>query len=194
MPFDPRIHHRRSIRKRGYDYAFPGWYFITVCTEGKDHTFGSVIEWQMRLNEAGRMVADFWNYMPQRFSGMVLDEFVVMPNHFHAIFQIAPRVVGAPVVGAPDRAGINSAPTGRHRAGTSPAPTVGNIVGTFKSLTANEYLRGVKGFGWRRLPKGLWQRNYYERIIRNERELVAMRAYIRENPARWDTDPENFMP
>lgn len=191
MRYDPKIHDRRSIRKREYDYSFPGWYFVTICTEGKDDAFGSVTEWQVHLNETGQMVADAWKRMPQRFPRMILDEFVVMPSHFHGIFQIvatprAKAIVGAPLVGAP--VGAGAGPTW---AGTSPAPTVGDIVGAFKSLTANEYLRGVRQFGWRRMPQGLWQRNYYEHIIRNERDLEATRAYIRENPARWDTDPEN---
>jgi REP element-mobilizing transposase RayT len=206
MRYDPKVHHRRSIRKRGYDYSYPGWYFITLCTEGKEHTFGSVVEWRMKLNEPGRMVENLWNFMPQRFPGIILDEFVAMPNHFHAIFQIAPPTAGAPLLGAQGGQSIVGAPLvgaqrgqsivgaplvgAPTRAGTSPAPTVGEIVGAFKSLTANEYFRNVQLFGWKTLPKGLWQRNFYEHIIRNDRELEAMRAYIRENPARWDSDPE----
>jgi putative transposase len=185
MRYDAKIHHRRSIRKHGYDYSFPGWYFVTLCTEGKDYTFGCIMEWQMQLNDAGRMVADEWKRMPERFPEFVLDEFVVMPNHFHAIFQIAAPLPGKTIVGAP----LVGAQT---RASTRPAPTVGDIVGAFKSLTANQYLRRVQQFAWRPVPKGLWQRNYYEHIIRNERELEATRAYIRENPARWDSDPENL--
>jgi REP-associated tyrosine transposase len=175
MRNDSEIHHRRSIRKRGYDYSFPGWYFFTVCTDGKYHAFGAVVDWELHLNDAGRMVAEMWKRTPERFPEVVLDEFVVMPNHFHAIFQL----VGAPLVGA------------LPGAGTRPAPTVGDIVGAFKSLTANQNLRAVEEFSWHRMPKKLWQRNYFERILRNQRELEATRAYIRENPARWDTDPEN---
>lgn len=175
MPYDPKIHHRRSIRKRGYDYSFPGWYFITVCTQGKECVFGAVTEWGTKLNDAGRLLAGVWKHLPQRFPQMVPDESVVMPNHFHALFQI----VGAPLVGA------------QKRAGTRPAPTVGQVVGAFKSVTANRYLRGVQHDQWHPMPSGLWQRNYYEHIIRNERDLEITRAYIRQNPARWNTDPEN---
>ena len=78
------------------------------------------------------------------------------------------------------------------RAGTSPAPTVGQIVGTYKSLTANQYLQGGRQSAWLSMPEGLWQRNYYEHIIRNDRELEITRVYVRENPARWDTDQENI--
>jgi REP-associated tyrosine transposase len=176
MPYNSQTHHRRSIRKRGYDYSHPGWYFITLSTEGKQHAFGAVIEWRMELSEPGRMVGRFWKSMPQRFPGISLDEFIVMPNHFHAIFQIRARHVGAPLVGA--------------HSGTKPHPSVGAIVGAFKSLTASEYLRNAQVSGWKNLPEGLWQRNFYERIIRHNRELEDIRGYIRENPAQWDTDPE----
>ena len=79
------------------------------------------------------------------------------------------------------------------RADTRPAPTQGlrNIVGAFKSITTNEYIRGVKQHGWTPFPGKIWQRNYYEHIVRNEKELIRIRAYIRNNPAQWDTDKEN---
>ena len=198
MPYDSQTHHRRSIRKRGYDYALPGWYFVTLCTEGKKHAFGCIIEWCMELNDAGRMVADVWKRLPLRFPTLIVDEFVVMPNHFHAIFQLAgappsPRS-GQALVGARGGDNVGAPLVGalRKRAGTSPAPTVGQIVGTYKSLTANQYLQGGRQSAWLSMPEGLWQRNYYEHIIRNDRELEITRVYVRENPARWDTDQENI--
>jgi REP element-mobilizing transposase RayT len=175
MQYDPEIHRRRSIRLRGYDYSQAGAYYVTVCTRGKVHLFGQVVEGEMALNDAGRMVRSAWEHMPRQFPTFELDGYVVMPNHFHAVI----RIVGAPLVGAPNRAG------------TRPAPTVGDIVGAFKSITTDEFLRGVRESGWSPLNGALWQRNYYEHIIRDDDELNKIREYVATNPVRWDTDLEN---
>ena len=110
-----------------------------------------------------------------------------MPNHFHGII----RIVGAPLVGAPDAAGA------LRGAATRGAPTLGEMVGTFKSISTDEYIRGVRAQGWPRFSGKLWQRNFYEHIIRNEVELERIRAHIRRNPQRWEIDrcnPECAVP
>lgn len=199
MAFEPEKHHRRSIRLRGYDYARPGEYFVTVCTAGKEKLFGEVVEGEMVLKEVGKMVQGAWKQMPRRFSSIELDEFVVMPNHFHAIVRIRGARekaevahVGAPLAGAQKRAGARPAPTeGSKGAAKRAAPTVGDVIGAFKSVTTDESIRGDRESGWRRIRGKLWQRNYYEHIIRGRRELDIIREYIRTNPVRWSTDPEN---
>ena len=372
MPYDPNRHHRRSIRLKGYDYSQAGAYFITICTQDRACLFGKVVNGEMRLNDAGRMVLAEWNMLPERFPHVVLDAFVVMPNHVHGIVVItnpatddtattAPTIVGtglvpvpnagtmgavpnagtmgavpnagtmgaapdagtmgaAPNAGAmgaapnagtmgaapddgtmgavpdagtmgaapnagtmgaapdartmgaapnagtmgaaPDDGAMGAAPdTGMMGAapndgmmGAAPdagattrvaptavtivgtglvpvpddgativgtglvpvpddgattrvaptvgdivaptvgdivAPTVGDIVGAFKSRVTVEYIRGVKTSGWPPFRGRLWQRNYYEHIIRNERALNAIRQYIIENPRRWQMDREN---
>jgi REP element-mobilizing transposase RayT len=171
MPYDPNRHHRRSIRLKGYDYSQAGAYFITLCTQDRACLFGRVMNGEMRLNDAGRMVLAEWNRLPERFPQVVVDAFVVMPNHVHGILVITDP---APTVGATTRV----------------APTVGNIIGAFKSRVTVEYIRGVKTPGWPPFRGRLWQRNYYEHIIRNERALNAIRQYIMENPRRWHRDRE----
>ena len=182
MCYDPERHHRRSIRLKEYDYTQPGAYFVTICTQNRLFLFGDVVEGRMLLNDAGLMVQTVWEGLPRRFPNVQLDAYVVMPNHFHAIVIIVDvhPPVGAPLVGA------------QKGAGTRPAPTLGYIVGAFKSMTTNEYIRGVRQFRWTPFPGRLWQRNYYEHIIRNEGELNRIRGYIVNNPPRWHLDRENL--
>jgi len=227
MPYDPNRHHRRSIRLKGYDYSQAGAYFITICTQDRACLFGKVVNGEMRLNDAGRMVLAEWNMLPERFPHVVLDAFVVMPNHVHGIVVItnpatddtattAPTIVGTGLVpvpnagtmGAVPNAGAMGAAPNAGTMGAAPdagmmgavpddgattrvAPTVGDIVGAFKSRVTVEYIRGVKTSGWPPFRGRLWQRNYYEHIIRNERALNAIRQYIIENPRRWQMDREN---
>lgn len=163
-------------------------YYVTICAQNKMHWFGQVADGRMNLNDFGKMVDSIWAVMPREFPIMELDEWMVMPNDFHAIFHF----VGAPLVGALRE--TNIAPTTK-RAGTRPAPTghaptVGEVVGAFKSFTTDEYIRGVHQHGWKRFDGKIWQRDFYDHIIHNGDELDIIRDYIRTNPQRWDTDPE----
>ena len=186
---------RRSLRLQGYDYAQPGAYFVTICTQHRRCLFGKVTDETMRLNAAGELAAAMWNALPNRFAQIDLDAFVVMPNHIHGILIISDDVVGAPLVGARDaRAATRAAPTvGARdaRAATRAAPTVGVVVGAFKSAFAVEYIRGAKKGRWTAFDRRVWQRNYYEHVIRNEPDLTRVRRYIVENPLQWAFDREN---
>lgn len=173
------IQHRRSIRLKKYDYRSKGVYFVTICAQEKRCLFGEIVDDKMTLSEAGRVMENAWNELPRRFNHIELDTHVIMPNHIHGIIPI----VGAPLVGARNRAGTRPAPT--------PAPSLGDIVGAFKSITTNEYINGVKQHGWPPFPGKLWQRNYYEHIVRNDDELNAVREYIVGNPLKWAMDREN---
>jgi putative transposase len=191
--YDPNRHHRCSIRWKGYDYSQPGAYFVTICTQHRECLFGAIADGEMTLNEAGQMIEMEWGQLPERFPMIELDAHIVMPNHFHGIIVI----VGAGLVPAldgattPDGATTRDGVTTRDGATTRVAPTVGGIVGAFKSLTTNAYIRGVRESGWPPFDKRLWQRNYYERVIRDEQELNAVRQYIHNNPAQWKMDAEN---
>ncbi len=211
MAFAPDSHRRRSIRLRGYDYAGPGAYFVTLCVQGRECLFGAVRDGEMVPNEAGRMVEAVWRQLPMRFSHTALDVFVVMPNHFHGILTINAPVGAQPEGAQPEGAqpfrsstslvGGGSSEKTMHlqadngqRAGTRPAPTVGDIIGAFKSLTTNAYIDAVRENAWPPFVGRLWQRNYYERVIRDERELALARQYIADNPTNWPTDKENPTP
>ncbi len=152
--------------------------------------FGEIKNGGVESNPAGRMVQKVWGELPGRFPDIELDEFIIMPNHIHGIIVI----VGAPLVGA--RGG--GADGDKNRADTRPAPTnakptLGDIVCAFKSLTTDQYILGVENQNWPPFPGRLWQRNYYEHIIRDEDSLNKIREYIIQNPARWEYDRDNIV-
>jgi putative transposase len=188
--YDPAKHHRRSIRLKEYDYTQAGAYFVTVCTQGQACLFGEVVDGEMRVNYAGRMVIAEWEMLPKRFPNVVLDAFVVMPNHVHGILVITdviPVGAGSPCpyrITAQTPAGVETA----LGAETAPlrGPTLGNVVAYFKYQTTKA-INAV-----RQTPSvRLWQRNYYEHIIRNETSLHRIREYIANNPLQWALDREN---
>jgi len=183
MIHEPVQRRRRSLRLNGYDYAQAGAYFITLCTQDRACLFGQVVDGAMRLNDAGEFATRLWHDMPIRFSGLDVDAFVVMPNHIHGILVLSDNAatVGAPLVGALDK----------NKAATRAAPTIGDIVGGFKSSFTVEYIRGVRNDRLPQFDRRVWQRNYYEHIIRDEPELTRARRYIEENPLRWEFDQEN---
>jgi len=185
MTYNPAIHHRHSIRLKGYDYSQAGLYFITICTQNRACLFGNIENGKMILNNAGRMVESEWLKLPQRFKNIALHEFVVMPNHFHAILEI----VGATLVVAQNKNGQPQgiAPTESETI-IARGRTIGNLVGAFKSITTNEYIRAVKNLGWIPFDGKLWQRNYYEHIIRDEPSYLKISNYIIANPANWGMD------
>ena len=171
---DPNNHHRHSIRLPGYDTSQAGAYFVTMVTQGRACLFGEVVEGEMRLNPPGQMVERWWYELNNKFPTVALGEFVVMPNHFHGVIIIN----NDPVDGAEKQ--------GAHTG--APLPT---IIQWFKTMTTNEYIRGVKQLGWEPFAGKLWQRNYYEHIIRNDAELERIDIYITNNPANWQADDEN---
>ncbi|GBC99978.1 hypothetical protein HRbin17_02511 [bacterium HR17] len=183
MRYDPEKHHRRSIRLKGYDYSREGAYFVTICTQDRLCLFGEVVEGEMRLNDAGQMVERWWVELNRKFPGVRTDEYIIMPNHFHGIIVI----VGAdPCVCHDDEMVAHANQMGTHAG--APLP---KIIQWFKTMTTNEYIRGVKQSGWTPFRRRLWQRNYYEHIIRNEDSLNRIRHYIATNPLRWHLDREN---
>lgn len=190
--YNPHIHHRKSIRLKGYDYLQAGLYFITICVQNRECLFGEVQNGKMVLNDAGKMVENEWLKLPERFKNIKLHEYVVMPNHFHAIMEI----VGATLVVAPNDVVAPNTPDAANDIGatTRVAPTgktVGDMVGAFQSIVTVEYIRGVKTLGWPSFNRKLWQRNYWENIIRNEQSYNRISEYIKNNPKNWEEDKLN---
>lgn len=177
--YNPRIHHRRSIWLKGYDYSCPGLYFITICVQNRTCLFGHIENGKMILNHAGQLVENEWLKIPQRFTNVQLHQYVVMPNHFHAILQIVtnPPVRATLVVAHDDMV----APTGKNN-------TLGDVVGAFQSIVTVEYIRGVKNLEWKPFNGKLWQRNYWEHIIRNDNSYQRISNYIQNNPLNWMDD------
>jgi REP element-mobilizing transposase RayT len=207
MPCGPGKQRRRSIRLTGYDYAQPGACFVTICTQDREPLFGKVEDGRLRLNPAGEMVWRWWHELSNKYPVVRTDAAVVMPNHFHGIIVIGGQPekrqpeTGQPRRAAPpdDGASVGATLCGRPRpgddvaAGATPRdrPALGEIVGWFKTMTTNEYIRGVKQRGWPPFPGRVWQRNYYEHIVRDRDSLDRIRNYILTNPERWAWDREN---
>jgi len=199
MPFDGEKHHRRSIRLKGFDYTQGNVFFVTICSYQKECIFGSILNGRMVLNENGKCVEKAWLETLARRPAIELDEFVIMPNHFHGIIRIldqrrgtacrAPNACQASGFEIPSRTmgTARYAPTepkceqfGRPVSGSLPT-----IIRSFKS-SAGKYVNKVRDS----LGTPVWQRNYYEHIIRNDDELQKIREYIRWNPENWQSDEE----
>ena len=186
MTFNSHLRRRRSIRLQGYDYSQAGAYFITICTQNRECMFGEIVGRKMALNHAGNMIQTVWDEIPIHYAGIETDEFVAMPNHIHGIIIIVgatPR--GCPSIGQPR--GV--APT--DTAGNTETLSLGDMVHRFKTMTTKRYADGVKQNGWSPFPGRLWQRNYWEHIVRNEMELNRIREYIHTNPTQWESDRLN---
>jgi putative transposase len=208
MKFDPQKHHRRSIRLKGYDYTQPGAYFVTMVTHQREDLFGEIIEGEMRLNWTGKLVKREWERLANRFPNIELDEFIVMPNHVHGIILIIDPGRGtagkyenddqessrrAPTNQNDDQTIYPRAPTLSRRAPTNheqfgkPVPgSIPTIIRSFKSAVSLRVNRSRNSPG-----APIWQRNYFERVVRNQNELERIRAYIHHNPSQWVDDPEN---
>jgi len=193
MKFDPKIHHRRSIRLKGYDYRQAGGYFVTMVTQGRDALFGEVVNGEMILNDAGEMIVRWWLELPNKFPNVNVDIFVVMPNHFHGIIFIiddADNSANAePISVVGDD--LRVVPQGEHAGSPRQNAPLSQMIQWFKTMTTNEYIRGVKNLGWKPFNGKVWQRDYYEHIIRNQSAADRIARYIESNPARWNEDKEN---
>ena len=174
---------RHSIRIPGYDYSEVGPYFITICTHQRKTLLGEIKDQEIVLSEAGGMVHQSWQDLPQRFPGVVLDAFVVMPNHVHGVLGLVGAGLALPEAGA-----ASSAPTADGALAVKKV-TLPAIVRTFKSLSAIHVNRALSRQG-----QPFWQRNYYEHVIRDEKSLDRVREYILHNPLRWALDAENPRP
>jgi len=185
--YNPNIHNRHSIRLKGYDYSKAGLYFITICVKDRDCLFGKIINGKINLNDAGIMIENEWLKIPDRFPNVQLHQHVIMPNHFHAIMEIS---VGATLVVAQETPVAQETDTDVKKGTTikRATVTVGNIIGAFQSIVTVEYIRGVEKHNWRQFKGKLWQRNYYEHIIRNEHSYQHIADYIINNPRNWKQD------
>jgi REP element-mobilizing transposase RayT len=184
-PFDPDRFHRRSVRLKDYDYRSEGAYFITLCTHQRECLFGTIVDDKLHLSDLGQIIFDCWLTLPTHHS-VELDEFIVMPNHLHAIIVLTTaNSVGAGRA-SPSLTSLplpNNAPIPQN----APSGSLGTIIGSFKSAA-------TKQINIRRNTPGspLWQRSFYDQIIRDEIALNRIRQYIIDNPANWNTDSENL--
>ena len=158
--FSKDVHHRQSIRLRGYDYSQPGHYFLTLCSHQKRAVFGDIRQQQIQLNFCGDIAKENWLKISELHSSVKLHEFVIMPNHMHCIIEITPPAAGC----------INSV-------------TLGKLVRGYKASVTSAIRKQTQNQVY-----AVWQRNYYEHIIRNEASFWAITQYIRDNPKKWQED------
>ncbi len=170
----PTKHHRRSIRIPGYDYTSEGWYFVTICLQDKRCLFGNVRGNKMILNNIGLIVEMEWKRTAQLRQNIILDEYIIMPNHIHGIIVLNNKHDG--------RGTMHRAPT-MEQFGKPVPGSIPTIIRSFKSAVTKNINK------IRNTPEvPVWQRNYYEHIIRDENDLNRIRTYIHDNPLKWTED------
>jgi putative transposase len=169
MSYNPNTHHRRSIRLKDYDYALPGAYFVTILTDQRQCMFGEIVNGVMQCNKLGQIADWEWARLKTRFSFIKEEAFIVMPNHVHGI-----------VVIDPDRNIPN--PTRSSHFSKITAHSLGTIIRSYKATVAYR-IKCIE-----KTVDKVWHRNYYERVIRNEKELERIRQYIASNPISWEID------
>lgn len=150
---------RGSIRLKGWDYSSKGYYFVTICLQKRINLFGEIIENRIILNPVGKLVDNKWKEIPKHYLGIEIDEYCVMPDHIHGILVCKGEM-------------------------RQPRFSVAEIIQRYKILTTNLYIGAIKSDNWLRFEKRLWQRDYWERIIRDQSELQRIREYIRLNPKK----------
>lgn len=206
MKFDPQKHHRRSIRLPEYNYTKTGAYFVTICTDQRECLLGEIANGSMCLNDIGIIVQACWNNLPHHFTNVLLDSFVIMPNHLHGIIVIHNDCRGEALVQTnqnsnPEISTQVLRPPSRQPQGTKPG-SLGAIIQNFKSVSTRKInrqkakhsntnsIKDSNAYDGMLRPY-VWQRNYYEHIIRDEESWNHIREYIAENPVRWSQDREN---
>jgi putative transposase len=185
--FDPNKHHRKSIRLQGYDYSQAGAYFVTIVTHQRECLFGKITNEEMLLNDFGKIADECWRAIPEHFLNVELGAYVIMPNHVHGVVVICDDKFPSNS-GSGDDVGRGAAllrPYDRndHKINVKPG-SLGVIVRSYKSAVSYRINKEYNA-------TGIWQRNYYEHIIRNADEANRIHLYIEANPAQWDTDDEN---
>ena len=189
MPYNPNIHHRKSIRLKGYDYSQAGLYYITICVKDRRCLFGNIENREMILNDAGRIANECWLNIPEHFPNVVLHEHVIMPNHVHGIIELVGANNHSPEMDLPesfcDEMGAKNVSNEMGAKNVSPlrspSKTVGSIVRGYK-IGVTKWFRSNGNMG------NIWQRNYWEHIIRDDQSYQRISGYIIDNPKNWDND------
>jgi REP-associated tyrosine transposase len=192
---------RKNMRLPAYDYSCAGLFFITIAVQNRLHLFGNVQNGKMDLNHAGQMIEKWYYEIENKFPDKHCHHMVVMPNHFHCIIENATMDahVGAPLRGRPND---ENRPNNENHSENQNHPndekygmqnrkygaTIGWVMDWFKTMTTNAYIRGVKNNHWQTFDRKLWQRNYYDHIIRNEQSFQNISEYIINNPVKWNDD------
>ncbi len=165
---------RRSMRLRGFDYRQCGVYFVTICTYNRLKLFGAIVDGDLELSPLGEIAQEEWRHVAQARGNVELDRYVIMPNHLHGLFVITDRL---------ERASSQSTTTHANNPRGFPADSLGAVISHYKAAVSRRAWSGLIERGQR-----IWQRNYYDHIVRNEESFNEIRRYIIENPVRWAED------
>jgi len=180
MNYDPKKHNRKTMRLKEFDYSNPGAYFVTIVTHDRACLFGAIQNNEMCLNQFGQVVYHTWSDLPKHYKQVDLGAFCIMPNHVHGIIILNDNIVQAGRCGWQKNLAYSSRPT------PSTVPLF-EVLRAFKSFSAKHINTKRKMVG-----TPVWQRNYYEHIIRDEDDFQRIQFYIENNPANWNSDDENF--
>jgi REP element-mobilizing transposase RayT len=159
-PYNPDIHNRKSIRLKNYDYSQKGFYFVTMVIQNRLYLLSEVKNKKVFFKESGKMVLNIWNEIPIFYPNFEIHDFIVMPNHIHGIIEIKEQT----------------------------NLKLSDLIQRFKNLTTKKYIENVHNSDWQPFEKKLWQRNYFEHIIRDEKALLNIKNYIQNNPINWEND------
>ncbi|AJI74761.1 transposase IS200 like family protein [Francisella philomiragia subsp. philomiragia ATCC 25015] len=174
---------RKNLRLQHYDYSSNGAYFVTICVNNRECLFGDIIDGQMCLNDAGLMIDEIYHDLENKFTNIQCGKYVIMPNHFHCVIHICNDVKS--------NVGVNLCVDPKLEKGEHAGTPLHKIIQWFKTMTTNAYINGVKTKNWQPFDKRLWQRNYYEHIIRNEKSYNEIVKYIQLNSLKWELDELN---
>ena len=178
MNYNPNIHRRKSIRLQGYDYSQAGLYFITICTNNRDCLFGQINDSKMILNYGGQVAEKCWSEIPLHFPNVVLHEYIIMPNHLHGMIQLSP-------INAHDTVGVENFQPLHNEKQNQFQKIIPHSIGS----SVRGYKIGItKWFRENTDVHNIWQRNYYEHIIRNQESYEKISGYIISNPEQWQKD------
>jgi len=194
--YNPHIHNRKSIRLQGYDYSQAGLYFITICCQNRVCLFGEIDNGEMVLNDAGKHAQQCWLEIPKHFPNTTLHEYITMPNHIHGIIEIVGANNYSPNGDSHNNHSLNDdSPNGTKTRANDYSPLRGTTK-TIASVVRGYKIGVTKWFrenNQNQFPIGtsIWQRNYWEHIVRNENECQRIAQYIIDNPKKWDMDKLN---
>ncbi len=188
VKYNPKIHNRKSIRLKGYDYSQAGLYFITICTQNRRHLFGEIKNGELKLSDAGEMAKKCWLEIPQHFPNVLLHAYITMPNHVHGILEITAgeHNTSSEKDGAQNRTKNRAKNISPPR---SPSKTIGSVVRGYK-IGVTKWFRTHMPNDFP-IGQSAWQRNYWEHIIRNENAYRKITQYINDNPQKWVEDKLN---
>lgn len=183
---EPFVTNRHSVRVRGYNYANPGFYFVTICTQNMHKCLSEVVDGQIQLSEFGVIVKYWWDRIENKFPNVKCREMAIMPNHFHCVIEL----VGAdPCVRPPEDPCVRPS---EDQMGGHMGPPLHEVVQWFKTMSTNNIIRHIKERGYQRFDKRFWQRSYYEHVIQTADRHQQIVDYIEHNPMQWAQDRYNI--